>query len=106
MEQINSVPNDETSTRIPQKFILSCTITNLQDMVNEIYIEINSHLHDIDYFTQRVILSTKNDTTYDIYNYILVVVKDEGDILEQDILYPTEYLNTLKFRRLKTVNCD
>lgn len=93
-------------------------MNDLQDMVKEIYSDITSYLHDIDYFTKRAILSTKNDIAHNINKYILDVIegdeviyyssdsisKIEGDILDQNILYPTEYLNTLKFRG--SPNCE
>lgn len=88
-------------------------------MVKEIYTLINSHLHNIDYFTKRGILSTKNDKAFVIQNYLLdfkgdemiyynsySIYKIEGGILDEDILHHTEYLNTLKFRGLPNYELD
>lgn len=55
-DETNSVPNDDTQPKYPKNLFFH--------LVKEIYLYINSHLHDIDYFIKRAMLSTKVDTLY------------------------------------------
>jgi ATP-dependent DNA helicase PIF1 len=75
---------------------------------------------DAKYLEDRAILAPTNDVVHDINDYMIDLInadeetylsadsicKASSNIQDQDIMYPIEFLNSLKFQVFQTINLD
>jgi ATP-dependent DNA helicase PIF1 len=79
--------------------------------VNAIYPELKTKYNNAKYLEDRAILASRNEDVQDINDYMIDLInvdeetylnsdsicKAASNIQDQDILYPIEFLNSLKF---------
>ncbi|XP_057421492.1 uncharacterized protein LOC130715411 [Lotus japonicus] len=100
-----------TWTKIPSQYLLKPTGDSIKQIVDSTYPNLQKQLKNEDYLRERAILTPLNDTVDDINNYIIHMIegttkqyrssdqidKATDNIVEQEIMYPVEFLNTLSF---------
>jgi len=83
----------------------------INDIVNATYPELQSKYTDAKYLEDRAILAPTNDVVQDINDYMIDLInvdeetylsadsicKAASNVQDQDIMYPIEFLNSLKF---------
>lgn len=104
--------DDEPSwIEIPTRFIVQNSNSAIQSIVNSTFPDFIDRQNDAKYLQERAILTPKNADADSINEYMFNQLKrpekiyqsaDEicrasTDVLEQEELYPTEFLNTLNF---------
>nr|GEU35210.1 ATP-dependent DNA helicase PIF1-like [Tanacetum cinerariifolium] len=103
--------DEATWIEIPEDFILSATQSQIEHLVNDTFSNFIYRKSDGEYLKERVILTPTNDDADEInaymfkklpgptktYNSADEVCKASTGILEQQHLYPVEFLNTLNF---------
>ncbi|GKC32397.1 ATP-dependent DNA helicase PIF1-like protein [Tanacetum coccineum] len=103
--------DEATWIEIPEDFILSAAQSQIEHIVNDTFPDFISKKSDGEYLKERAILTPRNDDADEInaymfkklpgptktYNNADEVCKASTDILEQQHLYPVEFLNTLNF---------
>ncbi|GKB39594.1 ATP-dependent DNA helicase PIF1-like protein [Tanacetum coccineum] len=103
--------DEPTWIEIPEDFLINATESPIQQIVKETYPDFEYRRNDSVYLKENAILTSRNDDVDTInahmfdklsgptmtYNSANEVCKGSTDILEQQHLYPTEFLNTLNF---------
>ncbi|GJZ32569.1 ATP-dependent DNA helicase PIF1-like protein [Tanacetum coccineum] len=103
--------DEPTWIEIPEDFLINATESPIQQIIKETYPDFENRRNDSVYLKERAILTPRNDDADTInahmfdklpgptmtYNSADEVCKGSTDILEQQHLYPTEFLNTLNF---------
>lgn len=104
--------DDEPSwIEIPEKFIIDDPTRPIQAMVEAVFPNFSTRQLDENYLRERAILTPKNDDADEINEYMFTqlerpaktykssdeVCKASTDVLEQEALYPIEFLNSLTF---------
>ncbi|GJT46022.1 ATP-dependent DNA helicase PIF1-like protein [Tanacetum coccineum] len=103
---------DEPSwIQIPEQFIINSSDSPIEAIVAETYPNFIERQHDEEYLKERAILTPRNDDVDEINTYMFKkltgksvtynsadeVCKASTECLDQQQLYPTEFLNTLNF---------
>ncbi|XP_004491982.1 uncharacterized protein [Cicer arietinum] len=102
---------EESSIYIEQNLILPKSHDDVQSIVDAIYPNLNSHIGGTSYLVSWAILTPTNEIVDDINHDIsknftgeeiiylssYSIYKEDFNVQDQDLLYPTEFLNTLKF---------
>ncbi|GJR76766.1 ATP-dependent DNA helicase PIF1-like protein [Tanacetum coccineum] len=103
--------DEPTWIGIHEEFLIKLTDSPIEQIVAETYPNFIERQHDNDYLKERVILTPRNDDADKInaymfdklvdsavtYNSVDEVCKALTENLEQQHLFPTEFLNTLNF---------
>ncbi|GJY36405.1 ATP-dependent DNA helicase PIF1-like protein [Tanacetum coccineum] len=106
--------DEPTWIEIPKDFLINATESPIQQIVKETFPDFKNRRNDIVYLKERAILTPRNDDADAINTYMFdklpgptmtynradEVCKQSTDILEQQHLYTTEFLNTLNFSRM------
>jgi hypothetical protein len=101
----------ESFIEIPNDLTIQHETHPIDDIVNAIYPELKTKYNDAKYLEDRAILAPTNEDVQDINDYIIDLInvdeetylssdsicKAANNIQDQDILYPIEFLNSLKF---------
>lgn len=97
--------------KVPNDFLLTIQKDSVETIVDSTYPEFYKNFSDEDYLQERAILTPHNETVDIVNNYLLQRVGGEKKIylssdsicksssgsVDQEVLYPTEYLNSLTF---------
>jgi ATP-dependent exoDNAse (exonuclease V) alpha subunit len=108
----------ESFIDIPFDLIIQHKTHPVNDIVNDIYPELQSKYTDAKYLEDRAILAPTNDDVQEINDYIIDLINvDEETYLsadsickavsnnqDQDIMYPIEFFNSLKFTGIPNHN--
>ncbi|GJR98806.1 ATP-dependent DNA helicase PIF1-like protein [Tanacetum coccineum] len=103
--------DEPTWIQIPKKFIINSSGDPIEDIVAETYPNLIERQHDVEYLKDRAILTPRNDDVDEINTYMFnklaensvtdnsanEICKASTESLDQQQLYPTEFLNTLNF---------
>nr|GEY13207.1 hypothetical protein [Tanacetum cinerariifolium] len=103
--------DEPTWIKIPEKFIIKSSDSPIEQIVAETYPNFIERQHDDEYLKERAILTPKNYDTDAInaymfdklageavtYNSADEICKASTETLDQQHLYPIEFLNTLNF---------
>jgi ATP-dependent DNA helicase PIF1 len=101
----------EALIEIPYDLIIPHNTHPIHDIVNVTYPELQTKYIDAKYLEDRAILAPTNDVVQDINDYMIDLInadeetylsadsicKAASNIQDQDIMYPIEFLNSLKF---------
>ncbi|XP_056685899.1 uncharacterized protein [Spinacia oleracea] len=96
---------------IPDDILLKDKGDKKKAIIQEIYPDLLNKYRDLNYLTERAILTPKNEGVDEINNYILGMIPGDEHIYKSadricpftntstndEVLYPTEFLNTLQF---------
>ncbi|CAL4998052.1 unnamed protein product [Urochloa decumbens] len=102
---------DETWIDIPKELILEKGENSKETIVNSTYTDIQINYRNRKYLEERAILCLRNETVNEINSYIMdqipgeevkylssdTICKGMSTIEDEDMLYPAEFLNSLKF---------
>ncbi|XP_031247863.1 uncharacterized protein LOC116105595 [Pistacia vera] len=103
------VSKDESFIEIPKDLKLSQHRNPEERIVNVVFLNLSAEIGNIDYIRERAILTARNDTTHELNDYIIQKLQSELKTYyssdntceaartsnDDDILYPTEFLNSL-----------
>ncbi|XP_071718001.1 uncharacterized protein [Rutidosis leptorrhynchoides] len=103
--------DEPTWIKIPEEFIISSKKTPIETIVDTIFPDFPVRQEDEDYLRERAILTPRNDDADEInkhmfkklqgatmtYKSSAEICKGSTDNMEQQQIYPVEYLNTLNF---------
>ncbi|XP_022030895.2 uncharacterized protein LOC110931830 [Helianthus annuus] len=103
--------DEPTWIEIPARFIVDSCGVPVESIVNAVFPSFTKRQDDYDFLCERAILTPRNIDTDEINDYMFQQLKrtartykssDEicrasTDVLEQEQLYPTEFLNSLTF---------
>ncbi|XP_074266148.1 uncharacterized protein LOC141588615 [Silene latifolia] len=105
--------DEKTWIKIPKDMLVPTTNDPIGTIVNEIYPELLKNYTDPKYLQGRAILAPKNEVVDEINRYILRLIPGEEEITKSadricpltnggnmENLYPTEFLNSLRFQGL------
>ncbi|KAL0008392.1 hypothetical protein SO802_009894 [Lithocarpus litseifolius] len=101
----------EALIEIPHDLLIQPGSHPFNDIVNATYPDFQTKFNDSKYLQERAILAPTNEVVEDINNYMIDLIdadeetylsansicKASTNILDQDVMYPTELLNSLKF---------
>ncbi|XP_031275520.1 ATP-dependent DNA helicase PIF1-like [Pistacia vera] len=103
------VLEDESFIEIPEDLRLSQHKNLEERIVNAVFLNLSAEIGNVDYIRERAILIARNDTAHELNDYIIQKLQLEsktcysldntckaaGTPNDDDILYPTEFLNSL-----------
>ncbi|KAK9724002.1 hypothetical protein RND81_05G040500 [Saponaria officinalis] len=106
--------DEKTWISIPEDMIIENTGDSVASIVEEVYPNLLENYTDTAYLQGRAILTPKNDTADEVNNYMLTLIPGEqivsksvdricqmtGNATDMENIYPTEFLNSLKFQGL------
>nr|GEU50368.1 hypothetical protein [Tanacetum cinerariifolium] len=112
--QMKDGEDEPTWIQIPEKFLIYASDLQIAQIVTETYPNFIERQKDDAYLKQRAIQTPRNDDADAINAYMFNKLKGESitynsadeickastDILDQQHLYPVEFLNTLNFPRM------
>ncbi|KAK4596705.1 hypothetical protein RGQ29_014654 [Quercus rubra] len=101
----------EASIEIPHDLLIQPGSHPFNDIVKATYPDFHTKFSDSKYLEERAILAPTNEVVEDINDYMIDLInvdektylsadsicKASTNILDQDVMYPTEHLNSLKF---------
>ncbi|XP_071714271.1 uncharacterized protein [Rutidosis leptorrhynchoides] len=104
--------DEPTWIQIPEEFIIKSGNSPIEQIVEAIFPNFASRQDDEDYLRERAILTPKNDDADDINKHMYEklrgqtltykssdeICRGSTDTIDQEHLYPVEFLNTLKFQ--------
>ena len=104
----------DNNITIPHDLIIQPTQNPLKDIINSTYPDLNAQYMDASYIQEREILGPTNEVVEELNDYIISsingveheylssdsICKVSLNVADQDILYPIEFLNSLRFPRL------
>ncbi|XP_075645520.1 uncharacterized protein LOC142616583 [Castanea sativa] len=102
---------DETLIEIPHDLLIQPGAHPFNDIVKAAYPDFDTKFNDSKYLEERAILAPTNEVVEDINGYMIDLInvdeetylsadslcKASSNILDQDVMYPIEFLNSLKF---------
>ena len=100
----------EALIEIPHDLLIQPSSHLFKDIVNATYPNFHTKFNDSKYLEERAILAPTNEVVEDINDYMIDLInvdkeiylsadsicKASTNILDQDVMYPTELLNSLK----------
>ena len=100
----------EALIEIPHDLLIQPSSHLFKDIVNATYPNFHTKFNDLKYLEERAILAPTNEVVEDINDYMIDLInvdkeiylsadsicKASTNILDQDVMYPTELLNSLK----------
>ncbi|XP_020108369.1 uncharacterized protein LOC109724099 isoform X2 [Ananas comosus] len=105
--------NEEESTwiKIPDDMLIKNTGDGIRDIVSAVYDNLEQNYNDSSYLRDRAIITPINDTADEVNAYLLSLIPGEeicymsadsicsssANTEETDVLYPIDFLNSLKF---------
>jgi ATP-dependent DNA helicase PIF1 len=100
----------EVLIEIPSNLTIHHHTHPINDIVNATYLELLTKYIDAKYLEDKAILAPTNDDVQEINDYVINLInideiylsaysicKVASNIQDQDIMYPIEFLNSLKF---------
>nr|XP_023894341.1 uncharacterized protein LOC112006288 [Quercus suber] len=101
----------ENSINIPADLIIKHTENPMEDIVRSTYPDLQMKIIDHSYLQERAILAPTNEVVEELNDYVVSclhgeeqtylssdsICKASSNIADQDVLYPAEFLNTLRF---------
>lgn len=111
-EAISRIGEDyPTWIKIPEKFLIRKWNCPIEEIVKATYTQFEERMHDDKYLVERAILTPLNDDAKKVNDYMFQISRAElkeykssdeickgcSDSLEQESIYPTEFLNGLTF---------
>ncbi|XP_050290504.1 uncharacterized protein LOC126728763 [Quercus robur] len=101
----------EALIEIPHDLLIHPGAHPFNDIVKATYPDFNTKFNDSKYLEERAILAPTNEVVEDINDYMIDLInvdeetylsadslcKASSNILDQDVMYPIEFLNSLKF---------
>ena len=101
----------ENSIIIPADLIIKHTENPMEDNVRSTYLDLQMKITDHSYLQERAILAPTNEVVEELNDYVVSclhgeeqtyissdsICKASSNIADQDVLYPGEFLNTLRF---------
>ncbi|KAF3973852.1 hypothetical protein CMV_002762 [Castanea mollissima] len=108
---------DETLIEIPHDLLIQPGAHPFNDIVKAAYPDFDTKFNDSKYLEERAILAPTNEVVEDINGYMIDLInadeetylsadslcKASSNILDQDVMYPIEFLNSLKFPEISGV---
>ncbi|KAM3685737.1 hypothetical protein ACB098_11G143300 [Castanea mollissima] len=102
---------DETMIEIPHDLLIQPGAHPFNDIVKAAYPDFDTKFNNSKYLEERAILAPTNEVVEDINDYMIDLInadeetylsadslcKASSNILDQDVMYPIEFLNSLKF---------
>ena len=93
--------NENNMIHLPQPFVVRGN--SIGDLITAVYGDIKVNYDYLDYTNCRILMCTKNDTSYFISEYVMNMLPGEGRTFlsadsvpeEQATLYPTDFLNSI-----------
>ncbi|KAK2997551.1 hypothetical protein RJ639_024840 [Escallonia herrerae] len=112
--------SDPTWIKVPTEFLIQHGDNPIQDIVKATYSELPTKYKEGRYLRERAILTPKNEDVERINSHILssipgkaktykssdTICKASANSEEQDLLYPAEFLNSLKFSGIPNHELD
>ncbi|KAK9672770.1 hypothetical protein RND81_12G123500 [Saponaria officinalis] len=106
--------DEKTWISIPEDMIIENTGDSVTSIVEEVHPNLLENYTDTAYLQGRAILTPKNDTADEVNNYMLTLIPREQIVsksvdricqmtenaTDMENIYPTEFLNSLKFQGL------
>ncbi|XP_038720029.1 uncharacterized protein LOC120012664 [Tripterygium wilfordii] len=106
--------DDEMWINLPQHLLLESLDNHIHCISDAIYGDLQIKYSDIQYLKERAIVTPTNDTVDAINEHLLLrvptkeivyysfdsICRSSGAIHDDDLLYPTEFLNSIKFNGL------
>ncbi len=103
--------DDDNKITIPNDLIIQSTENPMQDIIDSIYPDLKVKYKDPSYLQDRAILAPTNEVVEELNDYIISSLNEEdheylssdsvckaySNVANQDVLYPIEFLNTLRF---------
>ena len=103
--------DDDNKITIPNDLIIQSTENPMQDIIDSIYPDLKVKYKDPTYLQDRAILAPTNEVVEELNDYIISSLNEEeheylssdsvckasSNVADQDVLYPVEFLNTLRF---------
>jgi ATP-dependent DNA helicase PIF1 len=103
--------DDDNKITIPNDLIIQSTENPMQDIIDSIYPDLKVKYKDPSYLQDRAILAPANEVVEELNDYIISSLNEEeheylssdsvckasSNVADQDVLYPVEFLNTLRF---------
>jgi ATP-dependent DNA helicase PIF1 len=103
--------DDDNKITIPNDLIIQSTENPMQDIIDSIYPDLKVKYKDPSYLQDRAILAPTNEVVEELNDYIISSLNEEeheylssdsvckasSNVADQDVLYPVEFLNTLRF---------
>ena len=100
-----------TWIKIPEDLLLKCAESPIESIVSSIYDNFHSNYQDHVYLRQRAIVTPYNEIVDSINSYVLdslpgilktyfstdYISKGPDQMADQELLYPIEFLNSLRF---------
>ncbi|XP_074358183.1 uncharacterized protein LOC141697605 [Apium graveolens] len=104
------IPGQEM-IRIPPELYRPTGENPMEDIVNEVYPSLLENYRDPAYLKERAILTPKNETIHELNDFLMSMIPGEARTYlssdsvcktsintdNDDLLYPTEFLNSLRF---------
>ncbi|KAK4581326.1 hypothetical protein RGQ29_024831 [Quercus rubra] len=88
----------DNNITIPHDLIIQPTQNPLEDIINSIYPDLDAQYMDASYIQERAILGPSNEVVEELNDYIISSINGASlNVADQDILYPIEFLNSLRF---------
>ncbi|XP_050263851.1 uncharacterized protein LOC126708072 [Quercus robur] len=101
----------EALIEIPHDLLIQPAAHPFDDIVKATYPDFDTKFNDSKYLEERAILAPTNEVVEDINDYMIDLInvdeetylsadslyKASSNILDQDVMYPIEFLNSLKF---------
>ncbi|KAL4606240.1 hypothetical protein ACB092_09G087600 [Castanea dentata] len=101
----------DNNITIPHDLIIQPTENPLEDIINSTYLDLDAQYMDANYIQERAILDPTNEVVEELNDYIISsingveheylssdsICKASLNVADQDILYPIEFLNSLRF---------
>ncbi|KAM4099556.1 hypothetical protein ACJW30_05G000100 [Castanea mollissima] len=102
---------DETLIEIPHDLLIQPGAHPFNDIVKAAYPDFDTKFNNSKYLEERAILAPTNEVVEDINGYMIDLInadeetylsadslcKASSNVLDQDVMYPIEFLNSLKF---------
>ena len=103
--------DSDNNITIPHDLIIQPTQNPLEDIINSTYLDLDAQYMDASYIQERAILGPSNEVVEELNDYIISsingveheylssdsICKVSLNVADQDILYPIEFLNSLRF---------
>ncbi|XP_020081827.1 uncharacterized protein LOC109705509 [Ananas comosus] len=105
--------NEEEATwiTIPDDLLIKTNGDGVKDIISAIYGDIQENYNKVSYLRDRAIITPMNETTDEINKYVLSLLPNEEKVYlssdslckssrnaeDNDVLYPVDFLNSLKF---------
>ena len=117
-----AIDNEDEATwiEIPDDLLIPVCDNPIESIVSNTFPDLPNRIHDMHYLKERCILCPKNDVVDSINSHVLESMSGEMQILhsadiicsttenleEMQTMYPTEFLNTLKFSGVPNHNLE